>query len=93
MSSSLELLFTPGVEDSIDEGDELVEESKFVKTQVDIVASGSVVEVSSVKSKQEKSSGMMEMGVTSDDVDTDPASGKASVVTVTSCRLLPKQYP
>ena len=84
MSSSLELLFTPGVEDSIDEGDELVEESKFVKTRVDIVASGSVVEVSSVKSKQEKSSGMMEMGVTSDDVDTDPASGKASVVTVTS---------
>ena len=50
MSSSLELLFTPGVEDSIDEGDELVEESKFVKTQVDIVAFGSVVEVSSVKS-------------------------------------------
>lgn len=93
MSSSLELLFTPGVEDSIDEGDELVEESKFVKTRVNIVASGSVVEVSSVKSKQEKSSGMMEMGVTSDDVDTDPASGKASVVTVTSCRLLPKQYP
>ena len=93
MSSSLELLFTPGVEDSIDEGDELVEESEFVKTRVDIVASGSVVEVSSVKSKQEKSSGMMEMGVTSDDVDTDPASGKASVVTVTSCRLLPKQYP
>ena len=46
-----------------------------------------------MKSKQEKSSGMMEMGVTSDDVDTDPASGKASVVTVTSCRLLPKQYP
>ena len=92
MSSSLELLFTPGVEDSIDEGDELVEESEFVKTRVDIVASGSVVEVSSVKSKQEKSSGMMEMGVTSDDVDTDPASGKASVVTVTSCRLLPK-YP
>ena len=90
MSSSLELLFTPGVEDSIDEGDELVEESKFVKTRVNIVASGSVVEVSSVKSKQEKSSGMMEMGVTSDDVDTDPASGKASVVTVTSCRLLPK---
>ena len=84
MSSSLELLFTPGVEDSIDEGDELVEESKFVKTRVNIVASGSVVEVSSVKSKQEKSSGMMEMGVTSDDVDTDPASGKASVVTVTS---------
>ena len=84
MSSSLELLFTPGVEDSIDEGDELVEESEFVKTRVDIVASGSVVEVSSVKSKQEKSSGMMEMGVTSDDVDTDPASGKASVVTVTS---------
>ena len=93
MSSSLELLFTPGVEDSIDEGDELVEESKFVKTRVNIVASGSVVEVSSVKSKQEKSSGMMEMGVTSDDVDTDPASGKASVVTVTSFRLLPKQYP
>ena len=93
MSSSLELLFTPGVEDSIDEGDELVEESEFVKTRVDIVASGSVVEVSSVKSKQEKSSGMMEIGVTSDDVDTDPASGKASVVTVTSCRLLPKQYP
>ena len=84
MSSSLGLLGTPGVEDSIDKGDELVEESKFVKTQVDIVASGSVVEVSSVKSKQEKSSGMMEMGVTSDDVDTDPASGKASVVTVTS---------
>ena len=84
MSSSLGLLGTPGVEDSIDEGDELVEESKFVKTRVDIVASGSVVEVSSVKSKQEKSSGMMEMGVTSDDVDTDPASGKASVVTVTS---------
>ena len=84
MSSSLELLFTPGVEDSIDEGDELVEESKFVKTRVNIVASGSVVEVSSVKSKQEKSSGMMEMGVTSDDVDTDPASGKVSVVTVTS---------
>ena len=79
MSSSLELLFTPGVEDSIDEGDELVEESEFVKTRVE-----SVVEVSSVKSKQEKSSGMMEMGVTSDDVDTDPASGKASVVTVTS---------
>ena len=50
MSSSLGLLGTPGVEDSIDEGDELVEESKFVKTQVDIVASGSVVEVSSVKS-------------------------------------------
>ena len=87
MSSSLELLFTPGVEDSIDEGDELVEESKFVKTRVNIVASGSVVEVSSVKSKQEKSSGMMEMGVTSDDVDTDPASGKASVVAVT-CHLL-----
>ena len=84
MSSSLELLFTPGVEDSIDEGDELVEESEIVKTRVDIVASGSVVEVSSVKSKQEKSSGMMEMGVTSDDVDTDPALGKASVVTVTS---------
>ena len=50
MSSSLGLLGTPGVEDSIDEGDELVEESKFVKTQVDIVAFGSVVEVSSVKS-------------------------------------------
>ena len=50
MSSSLGLLGTPGVEDSFDEGDELVEESKFVKTQVDIFASGSVVEVSSVKS-------------------------------------------
>ena len=52
MSSSLQLLFTPGVEDSIDEGDELVEESKFVKTRVDIVASGSVGFLSEIKARE-----------------------------------------
>ena len=47
-----------------------------------------------MKSEQEISSGMVEiMIVTSDDVDPEPTTGKASVVTVPSGRLLRKHYP